>query len=126
MKSLHKRTLLFYILPSALILLFSILLLSGSWLKNPLGNDDRIFESIKKLECYAKQEKWNEAKLQVDYADKAWEKIVNRIQFSIEREDVYAILELLSRVRGAIVAKDKEAIIQEVYYFYKKWENVGR
>ncbi|WP_458461175.1 DUF4363 family protein, partial [Paenibacillus sp.] len=91
----------------------------------PFGTQDRLLESIQTLEKQVEGKQWSAAKLQIDYAMKAWERIVNRIQFSVERETIYEILGILARIKGSIAAEDDQAIMEEIYYFYVLWDDLG-
>ncbi|MEO2258577.1 DUF4363 family protein [Paenibacillus amylolyticus] len=122
---MKTRFWLLYVLPIFLILVFVAIMATGPFLKKPFGNDDRLLESIQILEKQVKGEKWTEATSQVDYAMKAWDKIVNRIQFSVERETIYDILGTLARIKGGVAAEDDKAIMEEIYYFYVLWDNLG-
>lgn len=122
---MKTRFWLLYVLPIFLILVFVAIMASGAFLKKPFGNDDRLLESIQTLEKQVEGKKWTEAKSQVAYAMQAWEKIVDRIQFSVERETIYDILGTLARIKGGIAAEDDKAIMEEIYYFYVLWENLG-
>lgn len=122
---MKTRFWLLYVLPICLLLVFVAIMATGAMLKKPFGADDRLLESIQKLEKQVEAKKWTEAKSQIDYAMKAWDKIVNRIQFSVERETIYDILGTLARIRGGIAAQDDKAIMEEIYFFYVLWENLG-
>ncbi|MCF7753919.1 DUF4363 family protein [Paenibacillus sp. FSL H8-0317] len=122
---MKTRFWLLYVLPIFLILVFVAIMASGSFLKKPFGTDDRLLESIQTLEQQVKGNQWTEAKSQVNYAMKAWDKIVNRIQFSVERETIYDILGTLARIKGGVAAEDDKAIMEEIYYFYVLWDNLG-
>lgn len=122
---MKTRFWLLYVLPIFLILVFVAIMASGAFLKKPFGNDDRLLESIQTLEKQVEGKKWTEAKSQVDYSMQAWEKIVDRIQFSVERETIYDILGTLARIKGGVAAEDDKAIMEEIYYFYVLWDNLG-
>ncbi|MHA7582484.1 DUF4363 family protein [Paenibacillus vandeheii] len=122
---MKTRFWLLYVLPICLLLVFVAIMVTGAMLKKPFGADDRLLESVQTLEKQVEAKKWTEAKSQIDYAMKAWEKIVNRIQFSVERETIYDILGTLARIRGGIAAQDDKAIMEEIYFFYVLWENLG-
>jgi len=77
------------------------------------------------LEKQVEAKQWTQAKSEIEYALKAWDRIVNRIQFSVERETIYDILGTLARMKGGVAAKDDKAIMEEIYYFYVLWENLG-
>ncbi|KGP80328.1 MULTISPECIES: DUF4363 family protein [unclassified Paenibacillus] len=122
---MKTRFWLLYVLPICLLLVFTAIMVSGTFLKEPFGADDRLLESIHKLEKQVEGKQWTEAKSQVNYAMNAWEKIVNRIQFSVERETIYDILGTLARIKGGVAAEDDKAIMEEIYYFYVLWDNLG-
>ncbi|MDM5277377.1 DUF4363 family protein [Paenibacillus silvae] len=122
---MKKQSWLLYAIPIVMLLLFIAIMVSGTWLKKPFGTQDRLFESIQLLEKHVQDKQWTKAKSQVDYAMQAWDRIVNRIQFSVERETIYDILGALARMQGGIAAKDDQAIMEEIYYFYALWDNLG-
>ncbi|MCD5322868.1 MULTISPECIES: DUF4363 family protein [Pontibacillus] len=115
-----------YAIPILTLAIFIVIMTGGFWLKQPFGEQDRVFESFQKLEDYTKGEEWEKAQEEVDYTAKAWKKVVNRIQFSAEREYMLDIAGVIAKIEGSIRIQDKEAIIQEIYYFYSLWENLGR
>lgn len=98
----------------------------GSLLKQPLGEDDRLLETVKNLEAAVKKKEWKRAGNDIVYALKAWSKVVNRIQFSVEREYMFQISGTLARIKGGIEAEDDKAIMEEIYFFYDLWENLGK
>ncbi|WP_433743935.1 DUF4363 family protein [Paenibacillus amylolyticus] len=122
---MKTRFWLLYVLPIFLILLFVAIMASGTYLKKPFGTQDRLLESVQTLEKNVEGKQWTAAKSQIDYAMKAWDKIVNRIQFSVERETIYDILGTLARMKGGVAAQDDKAIMEEIYYFYVLWDNLG-
>jgi len=97
----------------------------GSVLKNPLGENDHVFDAVQQIEHHAKNEDWTQARERARYAVSAWEKVVNRIQFSVERDHMIEISGTLARIQGGVEARDKNAILEEVYYFYDLWRNLG-
>ncbi|PYE49099.1 DUF4363 family protein [Paenibacillus barcinonensis] len=122
---MKKQSWLLYAIPIVMLLLFIAVMISAPLLKKPLGTQDRLLESIQLLEKHVQVKQWSEAKAQADYAMQAWDRIVNRIQFSVERESIYDILGALARMQGGIAAKDDQAIMEEIYYFYALWDNLG-
>lgn len=122
---MKTRFWLLYVLPIFLLVLFVAIMATGSLLKKPFGTQDRLLESVQTLEKQVEKKQWSEAKSQVEYAMKAWDRIVNRIQFSVEREAIYDILGTLARIRGGVAAEDDQAIMEEIYYFYVLWDNLG-
>lgn len=86
------------------------------FLKQPLGKEDRLLEAVQSIEQHVEKKNWKQAKDKVEYASNAWRRIVNRIQYSVEREYMYDISGILSRIRGGIVAKDDASVMEEVYF----------
>lgn len=122
---MKARLWLLYVVPIVLILIFCAVMATGAILKKPWGENDRLVESVQSLEKQVEAKQWTQAKSEIEYALKAWDRIVNRIQFSVERETVYDILGTLARMKGGVAAKDDKAIMEEIYYFYVLWENLG-
>ncbi|MBY0204994.1 hypothetical protein J2T16_000433 [Paenibacillus intestini] len=122
---MKKHKWLLYTIPIIMLLLFIAIMISGPWLKKPFGTQDRLLESIQKLEKQVLDKQWTQAKDQIEYSLQAWHRIVNRIQFSVERESIYDILGALARIQGGIAAQDDQAIMEEIYYFYALWDNLG-
>ncbi|WP_145321838.1 DUF4363 family protein [Paenibacillus xylanexedens] len=122
---MKTRFWLLYVLPIFLILVFVAIMASGSFLKKPFGTEDRLLESVQTLEKNVEDKQWTAAKSQIDYAMQAWERIVDRIQFSVERETIYDILGTLARIKGGVAAEEDKEIMEEIYYFYALWENLG-
>ncbi len=99
---------------------------SANLLKEPLGKDDRLLEAIQELEENVNHKRWQASQKNLVYAEKAWHKVVNRVQYSVEREYMYQISETLARMKGGIKAKDEETIMAEIYVFYDLWKNLGK
>jgi hypothetical protein len=122
---LRRRKWLIYLIPTIFLLFSIVLMAGGSLLKEPFGEDDRLKESIQKIEADVKKKQWKQAGDHAEYALKAWHRVVNRIQFSVERDYMLEISGALSRIKGGIEAEDDKAILEEIYYFYDLWEYLG-
>ncbi|WP_017726127.1 DUF4363 family protein [Halalkalibacterium ligniniphilum] len=118
------RKLLLILVPTLFIALSSALLVSTGWLKEPFSEDDRLQESIQALESHIKNQEWGQASQTQKKAEKAWESISKRIQFSVDREIMFEINGSLSRIKGSIEGRDQESTLIEIYYFYTLWESI--
>lgn len=108
------------------ILAASVLVMtSGGWLKQPLRGDDDVLGLVREMEQLAKGENWEGAWAKSVAANEAWHHVVNRIQFSVEREMILEISGSLAKMQGAVQAEDASAMLQEVYYFYDLWSNLS-
>jgi hypothetical protein len=123
---MQKRKWLIYLIPTVFLLFSIALMTGGSLLKEPFGEDDRLNEAIQNLEADVKNKQWKQARDHAQYALIAWNKVVNRIQFSVEREYMLEISGSLARIKGGIEAEDDKAIMEEIYFFYDLWENLGK
>ena len=56
-----------------------MVMLSGDLLKQPLGGDDNIPQSIETLVQDINHENWEAAKQDTDNLNRVWDKVVNRI-----------------------------------------------
>lgn len=100
-------------------------MISGQWLKQPWGKDDQVIESLHQLEVQVKNKNWAKAEEQHQLTQKYWKKVANRIQFSVERESMFEINSSISKIRGAIEAKDEATVLTEIYHLYNLWDNLG-
>lgn len=120
------RKFLVIAIPIATLALFVLIMLSGTILKQPLGKDDNIPESIQLIIKDIELENWDAANKKVEDLSNTWEKIVNRVQFSSERNQIDSFDINIARLRGAIIAKDKSSSYAELNEAYEHWENLGR
>lgn len=113
-------------IPIVTLALFVLIMLSGTILKQPLGTDDNIPESIQLIIKDIELENWDGANKKAEDLSNVWKKIVNRVQFSSERNQIDSFDISIARLRGAIIAKDKSSSYAELNEAYKHWENLGK
>ncbi|ADC51709.1 hypothetical protein BpOF4_18340 [Alkalihalophilus pseudofirmus OF4] len=119
------RKFLLYAIPILFMIVSFSIMISGIWLKEPLGSDDHLLSYIQNVEENVKAENWEQADQEHQKAERAWRKISKRVQYSVERDDMMAITEVLSRIEGGIKAKDEPTILPDIYYFYGIWKDLG-
>lgn len=117
---------LLYLIPILTLAFFIFIMNSGSLLKKPIGNEDRLYEAVLQIEADIREKNWDKASKNIDYAETAWKKIVRRIQFSVEKEYIIEISGTLSRIKGGIKFEDDKAIMEEIYYFYELWDKLAK
>lgn len=120
-----KRKILLYTIPTLFLLVAVGIMISGSILKEPLGEDDHVIDALQELETDVKAANWVQAKDQVDEVSQAWSKVVNRIQFSIERQKMREIDNSIFRLKGSIEAEDEQSALIEIYFVYEMWDELG-
>ncbi len=120
------RRFLVIALPIATIVIFILIMLSGNSLKKPLGKNDNIPESINLIITDVESDKWEDANDKTVQLEKTWKKIVTRVQFSSERDEINAFSMNIARLRGIILARDKAGCLAELYEAYEHWDELGK
>lgn len=113
-------------LPIVTIALFILVMLSGNILKKPLGNEDNIPNFIEQLIENVNQENWEAANQNLENLSRVWEKVVKRVQYSSERNEINNFSTSLARLRGALQAEDKSSGLQELHEAYEHWKDLGK
>ncbi|WP_315080453.1 DUF4363 family protein [uncultured Clostridium sp.] len=120
------RKFLVITIPIASLILFVVIMLSGNILKKPLGKNDNIPESIQLIIQDVESDNWEGASDKTENLSKTWKKIVKRIQFSSERDEINSFEASIARLDGAIMAKDKSASLMQLKEAYEHWDGLGK
>lgn len=113
-------------IPIVSIALFILIMLSDNILKKALTNNDDIPKSINLIIKDIEEDKWSEAKDKTDQLSVSWQKVVKRVQFSAEKDEITSLDKNIARLRGAIMAKDKSNAFIELNEAFEHWENLGK
>ncbi len=113
-------------IPIVILTLFILIMNSDNFLKKPLGKNDNVPKFIQLTIQDIKDEKWDDANKKTDQLSEAWKKIVTRIQFSAEKDEINSFDLNIARLRGAILTKNKSSAVMELNEAYEHWENVGK
>ena len=119
------RKFLVYAIPLATIILFSAVMLSGNYLKQPLGKNDDISGKINAIISDIQNEQWEDASKKTEELNQAWKKIILRVQFSSERDEINNFNVAMARLQGAILEKDRLTSIIELKEAYEHWEQLS-
>lgn len=112
-------------IPLATIILFLAVMLSGNYLKLPLGKNDDIPGLIEVLIKDIQDEQWDKVSQKAEELNQAWEKVVFRVQFSAERNEINNFYIALARLQGAIIEKDRSSAIMELKEAYEHWSQLS-
>lgn len=112
-------------IPILVLSLFILAMNSDSFLKYPLGSKDDVPGSIQALIQQVEEEKWAAAAQGVDRLSAAWKIVVKRIQYSAEKDEITDLDMNIARLKGAILAQDREDALLELFEAYEHWKNVG-
>ena len=114
------------VIPIVTLALFVCIMISGSFLKKPFGKNDDVAQTIEQMLKDVNNEAWDEAVIKVDKLDNAWKKVIKRIQFSEERDEINFLSSNIARLRGAVSAKDKADALMELNDAYNHWKELGK
>ncbi|WP_070121226.1 DUF4363 family protein [Bacillus marinisedimentorum] len=117
---------MYKVIPIIVLIGSALFLASGGWLKEPFGEHDRVEEAVRQTELAIEKKDWEEASRNLKKAEKAWDKVANRVQFSVERQYMYDIGVTLARLKGNIKAEDRAGALAETETFYLLWEELGK
>jgi hypothetical protein len=112
-------------IPIVTLAIFILIMISGNFLKRPLGEEDNIPELVQLLTQNIYDEEWEEAADNTKKLTNVWNKITKRVQFSAERYEINSFSMNLARLRGAIMAKDKANSFSELFEAFEHWKELG-
>lgn len=119
------RRLLIILIPIVTLLFFVFIMLSGNILKKPLGIDDDIPGSIDDIIEAVNNEAWDIAYDKLQGLENAWDKVIFRVQFGSERDEINKLTTSIARLKGAVDAEDKAEALMVLYEAYNHWEELG-
>ncbi|HEX2953540.1 MAG TPA: DUF4363 family protein [Bacillota bacterium] len=120
------RRFLAYAFPVVILVLFIIVMNAGPWLKKPWGDEADFTTHLRTLERLIRQSQWQSAAVEWNGTERDYRKVTIRIQFSVERDELNRIDDLLARVKGAIVTKDRQAALVELFEAEQHWKQLGK
>jgi len=115
-----------FAIPIVTLTAFILLMLGGNYLKRPLNSSENVLAYTKISIEHAKVERWDLLKQDVVNIDYAWKKIIPRIQFSVERDELYNISLNVARLKGAITSEDKASTLIELNEIIENWDELTR
>jgi hypothetical protein len=115
-----------FAIPIVALTVFVLLMLGGNYLKEPNNPSEDVIAFVELSIKHAKAEKWDMLNEDIESLDAAWKKISPRIQFSVERDELYNINLNLARLRGSISAEDKTSTLIELNEIIENWIELTR
>ncbi len=113
-------------IPIAALALFICIMISGSFLKKPFGKEDDVGGIMERIDAVIHEENWEQAEVEVGRLDHAWRKVIKRIQFSEERDEINFLTSNIVRLRGAVSAKDISDALMELNDACNHWKELGK
>jgi hypothetical protein len=115
-----------YSIPIITLTVFVLIMLGGGYLLKPRNSSEDVIAFTQISIVHAKAEKWDMLKQDITSINTAWNKIIPRIQYSVERDEIYNINLNIARLRGAIVSKDKSSTMMELSEIIENWNELTR
>lgn len=119
------RRIILYLIPAVTIVAFALYLGSGEYLKKPTGNEDDFPHYLRLLKEDVNNEDWEAASSDLDKLEAAWNKVLQKIQYTAERTQIQEITSGIARVKGAIGARDKAIALVEISELESHWNALG-
>jgi hypothetical protein len=110
-------------IPVATLILFIFVMQSDVIYKMYFDNNN-ITDSINLIIQDIKDEKWIDADAEIKQLSESWKKVVRIIQFSAELDEIKLFDKNMSRLKGAVMAKDKINALIELNEALEHWENI--
>jgi len=112
-------------IPVALIAFFILIMISAPFLKKSFGDNDNVPAIIEEIKEEVDSGNWSGAKDSADELEAAWEIIIGRVQFSVERDELKDIKTSLARMKGYIEANDRAGSLAELEAVKEHWADLG-
>lgn len=106
--------------------LFVFLMLSGNYFKKPRNSSEDVIAYVETSIKHATTNNWDMLNEDLTSIDKAWNKIIPRIQFMVERDEIYNINLNIARLRGSIASEDKANTLMELNEIIENWNELTR
>ncbi len=112
-------------IPIITIILFVLVMQSGSIVKKLLGKEDMITRHIEHIVQEVNQNDWDKVGALVEELEDDWKKMLFKIQLSAERDEINDINTTIARMRGAVLAEDKTNLLIELKEAKSHWDRLG-
>ncbi len=109
-----------------MITIFIAIMGSGFILKNSFTGNDDVINQINLVQMAVTNDEWEQASVELASGFKAWEKVKNRIQFSVERVFIEDIDVELATLAGAIKAENSDLSIVTTEKIKILWKELGK
>lgn len=115
-----------YLIPISLLICFIIIMNSGDYLKKPQGVNDDFEMYASYLEHDLQTLSWDKAEEDFELFYNAWNIIIPRIQFSVEKEEINKINVNLARLESFIISKNTDFARAELNEIKEHWKNLNQ
>jgi hypothetical protein len=117
---------LYYIVVVAILAVFVVIMNAGDYMKKPRTQADNFPLHLQLVTRDIEKGDWELAKENRQRLEGAWKKIMPRIQFSVEKDEMTAIDFNLARLDAYIQARDRSNALAELKEAAEHWRDLNR
>ncbi|KAA9012229.1 DUF4363 family protein [Niallia endozanthoxylica] len=121
-----KEFFLYRIIPFLLIGIFVLIMHSAVFLKQPFSKEDDVVRYLNAASENIQSENWEEASKNLAKVNKAFETVVKRIQFSVERNEVNMFDQTIEKTKGFVTVKEKAGAMAELSEAQHVWDQLEK
>ena len=115
-----------YFIPIVTLTVFVLIMLGGNYFEKPHSPSEDVIAFVNISIKHAKVENWNKLEQDITDIDFAWKKIIPRIQFSVERDELYNISLNIASLRGSISSEYKASTLIELNEIIENWDELTK
>lgn len=118
--------LIYYLVPAMVITLFVLIMNAGEYLKEARGEHDNVPKYFQLVEADVAAGQWTTAEEDLDKLKAAWQVVMGRIQFDVERDEINHLSANLARLGGSIKAKNMSSAVVELAEAKEHWDELEK
>jgi hypothetical protein len=115
-----------FTIPIVTLTIFVLVMLGGNYLKKPHKPSEDVIAFVNLSIEHTKVGNWGKLHEDIASIDFAWKKIIPRIQYSVETDEIYNINLNLARLKGSIASEDKSSTLIELNEIIEDWEELTK
>ncbi len=121
-----KEFFLYRIIPFLLIGIFVLIMHSATFLKQPFSKEDDVVHYLNAASESIQSENWEEASKNLAKVNDAFEMVVKRIQFSVERDEVSMFNKAIEKTKSFVTVKEKAGAMAELSEAQHVWDQLEK
>ncbi|MDW7674437.1 MAG: DUF4363 family protein [Bacillota bacterium] len=111
-----------YLIPLLILIIFTLILTSGFFLKKTFEAGTTIPQTLEKLELIIVGESWGEAEVMVDSLQHQWDTLAPYLQISTTESDIKDFSKSITSLKGYIRGEELGSALAELGLLNYIWE----
>lgn len=113
-------------IPTAILIVSIFIMIGSPFFKKSRGDWDNVPKYIDTITTAVKSDNWTVAEQNASNLESAWDVVLKRAQYSIERDEINSLNVSIARLKAAITAQDKSASLIELGEAKEHWDDLGK